>query len=43
LDSLKKQQLKIDLLENTFVSADQEQNQAAANEGLFIENPNHYI
>jgi hypothetical protein len=26
----------------TFVSADQEQNQAAANEGLFVENPNHY-
>ncbi|KHD06193.1 hypothetical protein PN36_24770 [Candidatus Thiomargarita nelsonii] len=27
----------------TFVSADEEQNQAAVNEGLFIENPNHYI
>ena len=27
----------------TFVSAVQEQNQAAANEGLFVENPNHYI
>ncbi|MDM8560881.1 type II toxin-antitoxin system VapC family toxin [Candidatus Parabeggiatoa sp. HSG14] len=27
----------------TFVSADQEQNQAAANEGMFIENPNHYL
>lgn len=26
----------------TFVSADEEQNQAAKNEGLFIENPNHY-
>jgi hypothetical protein len=26
----------------TFVSADQEQNQAAINEGLFVENPNHY-